>query len=207
LLDPQKQREDFETIGSFGSKNSVTLKLKNPARKAATVKEIAGTLELFVPKLDPDSTVAIEEFQKKTGARFEAPALEKSKVKVIAWNKAQFAALQEKKKAADAKKPKGISEALGSAFSGIFGIGNMNDNDFALQVEDPDSKVVEIEFQDAAGKRLETNGRSSSGGNELKTMFYNLRNKLPENAKLVIYLATPKALVKVPVALKDVPLP
>jgi hypothetical protein len=89
----------------------------------------------------------------------------------------------------------------------MFGFGTMNDNDIALLVEDPDSRIVDIEFQDATGKKLETNGRSSTGSHELKTSFYNLRNKLPENVKLTIYLSTPKALLKVPVSLKDVPLP
>ena len=53
LLEKNKMSEDFDSFSNFGHKNSITLKLKNPARKAATVKEIAGTLELFVPKLDP----------------------------------------------------------------------------------------------------------------------------------------------------------
>jgi hypothetical protein len=39
LIDPEKTREDFDTIGSFGPKNTMTLKLKNPARKAVTVKD------------------------------------------------------------------------------------------------------------------------------------------------------------------------
>src|SRR4051812_6356776 len=40
LIDSGKMREGFEAVGAFGRRNVVTLKLKNPARKAATVKEI-----------------------------------------------------------------------------------------------------------------------------------------------------------------------
>ncbi len=207
LIDPEKMSDRFESIDSAGSRNLLTLKLKNPARKAVTVKEITGTLELLVPKLDPESTVAIEDFQQKTGAPFDVPALQRTKVSVIAWNKAQYEAARAAKKAADAKKPQGLGEALGSAFGEMFGFGHLEENGIAIQVDDPDAKFVELEFQDAGGKKLESNGRSSTKSNKVTTMFYDFSHQLPENAKLVIYLSTPKALVKVPVELKDVPLP
>lgn len=209
LIDSGKMRDGFEAIGSYGQKNMVTLKLKNPARKAATVKEITGSIELFVPKQDPGSSAVIESFQAKTNAPFEAPGLQKANVKVIVWNKAQFDAIRAKKKESQSAKSLGgaLSEAFGEALGGLFGFGALNDNDFAMQVEDADSKVVEIEFQDAAGKKIETNGRSSTTQNKVQTIVYNFRNKMPENAKLVVYLSSPKALLKVPLALKDVPLP
>ena len=92
--------------------------------------------------------------------------------------------MRAKQKAAEAKKPKSLSDAIGSAFGEMFGVGNLDDNDIAIQVEDPDKKLVEVEFQDAGGKKLETQGRSSSTSNKVTTMVYNLRSKLPENAKL-----------------------
>jgi len=202
LLDPQHGTDNVE--GHFGQKNTIPLRLKNPGRKAATIKEITGTLELFMPKNDPESTVAIDGWSSKTNAPLDAPALQKAGVKITARDKAQFDAVRAKQKE-EKKEKKGPD--LGDAFGQFFGSGNFGENDIALEIEDPEGKVMEVEFQQANGKVIDTGGRSSSTSNKVKTMVLNFRQKLPENSKLMVYLSTPKAQIKVPLALKDIPLP
>ena len=74
-----------------------------------------------------------------------------------------------------------------------------------LLVQDPDSKLVSVEFQDADGKKIRNNSRMSSGEKSAQTQIYDFNSKPPE--KLVLQILTPKSLVAVPLELKDLPLP
>ena len=56
LLPENMPDGDFKSVGSSDMK----LALKNPARGAGAVKEIAGELQLFVPKRDPAAVVTID---------------------------------------------------------------------------------------------------------------------------------------------------
>jgi len=68
--------------------------------------------------------------------------------------------------------------------------------------------VADVEFQDESGKKIPGNGWSSSGNRKTKeSKTYNFQSKLPDSTRLVIYLATPKSVVTVPLTLKDVFLP
>ena len=44
------------------NQTQLTLQLKNPTRRAATVAEISGTLEVFKPQLDPACVVPVSGF-------------------------------------------------------------------------------------------------------------------------------------------------
>jgi len=85
-------------------------------------------------------------------------------------------------------------------FGGMMGSG---ENSFAMQVNDPQSKVIKVEFLDASGKVIDTNG--SMRMNDMRS--YDFAEPLPRGARLRVYVATTKSLVKVPFAIKDIILP
>ena len=207
LVDSKKEKGGFEKIRSSGQSTTVTLRLKNPERKATEIKELSGETELFVPKNDPDSIVKVEDFQKLGGSPIVSPALAAAGIEVITYNKEQIDDAKAKKAEKDKKEPKtNLGDAMSEALGGIFGMRG-GPNDITMQIKDPNKKLVDMEFQDASGKTIETNGSSSwsDGDKQMKTCDF--RAKLPPGTRLVIYLSTPKSLVSTPFSLKDVFLP
>lgn len=101
LLDPEKQDESFDALNSSGGGEEVTLKLKNPARKATEIKELTGKLELHIPSADPAATVTVSNLKAVMGQPIADPGLKAAGVEVIVFNKEQFEA---RKKAEEQKK-------------------------------------------------------------------------------------------------------
>jgi hypothetical protein len=221
LINEEKTGSDFEEISNPDSVK-IELELKNPSRQAMTVKEISGTLEIFAPQRDPASSVTVPSFVKQTGKMIANPALKAAGLEVTIWTKEQFEANkkaeEEKlKKAMEERRKKGakegediadaLAEGLAKMFGGMFGaFGQMGENSVAFQVNDPNARLISIEFETAQGKSIERNGRMTMG-DQPKTMIYEFDEKLPATARLKVYLITPKSLVKVPFKLTDVPLP
>jgi hypothetical protein len=209
LVDREKEKNEFEKQNGRGSQSSaLRLNLKNPARKANTIKELTGEADLFVPKNDPDSIVKVDDFQKLGGKPVASPALSAAGIELVAFTKEQAEA-EKAKKAEEAKKSAkaNLGEALSGAFGQMFGMGG-GPNDITVQLKDPNGKLVGVEFQDANGKKIESNGWSSMGDRKDKeTKTYNFQQKLPDTTRLVVYISTPKSMEIVPFTLKDVFLP
>lgn len=207
LLSTEEKVPDFDTSFGRGSEPRLTLRLKNPARKAAVVKEISGDLELFAPGRDPNAVVKVDKFLSKADRPIASPALKAASVEVTIITKKGYEA--EKKKEAERRKKEaekqGIAgamvEAMGEMLSGL--MGDVSENDVVLKVEDKGKKVFSFEVVDASGKPLEGRGSMSQGS--FKVLSFG--EKPPEDAGLRIYLKTAKALVTQPFALKDVALP
>lgn len=227
LLPAKESEQDFEEIDPSSPENfKIQLELKNPARRATVVTEIAGTIELFVPSRDPNATVRLDDVAKVAGRSFEHPALKAAGIEITVWNKAQYEArrgeeeekmkraFEERKKKAEAAGEAigdlgdALAEGLMQAFGGLFNaFSQMGDNGVAFNVKDAKGMVAAIEFEDAEGKRIGHQGRSSMGGDEDKTIIFDFAEPLPENARVKIYLLTPRALVRTPFRLTNVPLP
>ena len=209
LVDQEKQTSEFvKKNGQSQQCWELSVDLKNPARKATVIKELAGTADLYVPKNDPDSIVKVDEFQKLGGRPIASPALIAAGVEAAAYTKEQVDA-EKAKQAEEAKKnPKAnIGDALAGAFGELFNMGG-GPNSITVQLTDPKEMVASVEFQDESGNKIQGNGWSSSGNRKTKEMkTYNFQSKLPDTTRLVIFLATPKSTVSVPLALKDVFLP
>ena len=209
LIDHEKQKNEFEKKNGQRQQTwELSVDLKNPTRKATAIKELTGTADLYVPKNDPDSIVKVEEFQKTGGQPIVSPALSAAGVEVVAYTKEQADA-EKAKQAEEAKKNSkaNIGEAIAGAFGEIFNMGG-GPNGITVQLTDPKEIVAGVEFQDASGTKIPGNGWSSSGNRKTKQIkTYNFQTKLPDTARLVIYLATPKSIVSAPFALKDVFLP
>lgn len=194
----------------------VALKLKNPARQAMTIKEITGSFEFFVPSKDPASSVTVTNIPNLAGSPLNSPALKAAGIEVTLWSKAQFDAkkkIEEEKlkkaqaKAKQAKTENEVAAALIEVFGSLFSsLSNMDEEDVALQIKDPQSKIVAIEFQDSNGNSI-SSGRMSMGGPKEQTRVYDFREKLSVDARMKIYMLTAKSVIKAPFRLDNVPLP
>lgn len=206
LVRSDEESEEFGTFNHFGTS---TISLKNPARKATTVKEISGKIEMVVPDNDPDAAITVTDFVDKPRTVVSHPSLSAAKAKITVLTKEGYQ--QEKKatekKAAEKKNASNGQDpaaAMAQAFDGMFGgMGEPGDNGIVLKVEDPGEKVVKIEFCDAAGKPLRRAGSMSSGD----THTYNFAQELPKDTQIRFIVATQKAAVTIPFTLKDVLLP
>lgn len=185
-----------------------SLKLANPARSASSIKEVNGTIELYAPAKDPKAVLTVKNFMSRTGKPLSLPELSKNKISLTIMTKEQAEAMKKEQQAQQEKAAKdsapNLGKALGEAFGQMFfGLGQMGENDVSFIIKDPDNKLVDLQVQDAKGEPLKHNSRMSSGGTY--TVSYN--EKPGQNAQVVIYLATPASIIKVPLALRDIALP
>jgi len=206
LVKEDKKTPDFEKPAGEGLP-SLKLDLRNPARRAARVKEISGQVEIFLPDRDPSALARAPGFLSRMDQPVAAPALKAAPAEVTAVSRKTYDA--EKKKDEERRKKEsesaGIAGAMASAFSGLFEglFGDIGEHDVLLKVNDPGKKLFGVEVLDAQGKRIEGMGSMKIGS------FWILKfsEKLPADAGLTVYLLTPKALVTAPFSLKDVALP
>ena len=82
----------------------------------------------------------------------------------------------------------------------------MDENDIAFSVRDTQSKLVTIEFEDAAGKKIERGGKTTIGGDP-QTMIFGFKDKLPITARIKLYVLTTGAVMTTPFKLTNVQLP
>jgi hypothetical protein len=208
LLDPSKIEKDFQALDRFGgmSDNKVTLKLNNPARKAESMKELRGTIELFVPKNDPQATIGLKGFKSISGKPIDAPALKAAGIELTLLTAAQAAGQQKQdteKKIAEMRAQGMSEEMIQMASSFASGFGGSDENGITIQLKDPNSKLVSIDFLTAAGEKIDSNGSMTSGGTVVK--YFN--QPIPDDAQVMVYVISPKALVNVPIQLSNITLP
>jgi len=207
LLNPEEKKDTFEDLKQFGqTQNKVSLKLKNPARRANTIKELKGQLELYVPKNDPASKVTVNDLSKQGGKPIESQAFKDAGVQLTLMTSQQYEA--EKKKQADAAaaeaKAKGMPpEMLNMMNSLSMGMGSDDANSLIMKVTDPNNRLVEVTVLGTDGQPIRSNGSMSSG--DTKTLYF--EQKIPDGAKVEIALATPKSLMVVPLNLQNIALP
>jgi len=197
---------EFEKSSGEGSP-ALKLELRNPARRAKSVREISGQVEVFLPDRDPAAVASTDRFLSRMDRPIAASALKAAQTEATVVSRKTYDA--EKKKDDERKKKEsesaGIAGAMVSAFSGLFEglFGDIGENDLLIRVNDPGKKVFGVEVFDAGGKRIDDSGSMKVGD------FWILKftEKLPADASLRIYLMTGKALVTAPFNLKDVALP
>ncbi|HWO01479.1 MAG TPA: hypothetical protein VNS63_19625 [Blastocatellia bacterium] len=224
LIGEKTEKSEFTEVDmSDKTAASTKVSLKNPVRQATAILELAGSVELFIPARDGNSVATVTNLNRNLGVPISAPALKAAGIDIVIWNKNQFEARkkaeEEKlKKEMAAKRKKdgegegdigdsladGLQKMFGSLFSGF---ARMEENSLAFQIADPQSKLVNIEFEDDRGKPIGTNGRMTMGGGKDKTTIYEFSEKLPDAARVRFYVLTSKATIKAPFKLTNVPLP
>lgn len=208
LCTSESTAPEFKNIKAI---KSFELKLKNPARKATTIKELTGTVELLVPKNDPTCSIVLDHFEKHMNVPVESDALKSAGVDVVPRTGRQYEAREQKNQAEGMKAASQEQRKRMQAFASRPSNMRMDPNDIAVSIEAGNNKVVGFEFRDESNKTIQPSGSGVSyrqdGPRFERALTYHFNAPLPEKAKLVILLATPGALVKVPFTLTDIPLP
>jgi hypothetical protein len=209
LITRQNMAPEFKNIIMI---KDFELKLKNPSRKAGSIKELSGNVELFVPKNDPAASVMVNSFPKHMGTPIRSDALKSKGVEIVARTGEQYEALQQKNeterfKTGPGKQPQDV-QTVTMRTAGFMKLGP---NDIALSIKGASETVVGCEFHDQSDKTIQPSASGAIYHQDKKeferTLTYRFNARLPETTKLVIFVVTPGALVKVPFALGDITLP
>ncbi len=224
LLDEKSTEKDFKGVNLSGDNSTqLTLGFKPSERKATVVKEVSGYLEIFVPTQDAKATVTVAEFLQGAGKPLTSSALKAAGVEVTVWTREQYEArkkleTERLRKEQEEKRKKGNSEpledfaelligAMGKLFGGLVdNFDELSDTAIVLTVKDPNTKILDIAFENVKGEKLGYSS-SSQAMNTDKTHIYDFNEKLPDGARVKFSLLSPNAIVKVPFKLTNVALP
>jgi hypothetical protein len=224
LVSEKSTGKDFKEIDSSDQETRVDVELKNTERRATRLQELSGSLEVFDPSRDPASTITLPGFQKGLGKPLSSIPLRTAGVELTVWNKEMFDARKKAEeerltaemeaKAKKAEKSGEITdtvEVLTQGLMAVFGsmfnsFASMEPNDLALYVKDAQSKLVAIEIEDAAGKKIDHRGKMTMGGDP-KTIILSFETRPPADARLKLYVLTQKSTARTPFRLAAVPLP
>lgn len=205
LMGEREKSADFEDVQE-GSQPEITIKLKNPARKATTLKKLAGKIQLFMPAKDPAATVLINDFTKMGGKPLSHPALAKAGVSATVLTKKEYDAIRKEaeKKAKEEAGKEGLDQAMMKALEGLFSaFFQVGENDLIFEISDPSANIIRMDAVDEKGEVIRRNGSMKSGG----LLVLNYGEPMPANARLRIFLKTARSVVNVPLNLVNVPLP
>jgi hypothetical protein len=204
LMADDTKKTEFAKMDRSG-RSTIRIKLKNPARKASVIKELSGELEMFVPGRDRKSTSVITNFLSKTGRKLSDPALKDAHVDIAILTKAEYDKIAKRaKEEQSAAAAKELGDAMVKAFSTLFGsLMEVGENSIILSIKDTEKKVIDIEFFDVSGEKIENQGSMTMAD----TKVFQFDKPMPKDARMKIFLATSKSLVRVPFTLTDIALP
>jgi hypothetical protein len=188
------------------------------------IKEISGYIEIFLPTKDPKSVIAVASVMKGAGKPVVNAALKAAGLEVTVWTREQYEARkkaeeerirkeqQEKRKTNGAQPVEELAELMVEGFSKIFGgmfggFDELSENSVVLTIKDPNTKLLEVEFEDARRKPIKASSSRSSGDRETTTRVFDLDEKLSDSARVKFALLTPASISKVPFKLVSVALP
>lgn len=218
LLPDEPKTPDFRATNVNAGRLDVDL--KSPSRKAATVS-VSGTLELFVPRRDPNAVVKVDDALAKPDRPLASKGLKAAKVEVTVLSRKRYEEEKKKQKLDDAKiaeikaeaKKRGVDEKevealieLAKAFEGLGG--DVPENAVILTGKEAElDRIQSVKILDPAGEEVDVGGSSSSSDGKTKTMVLQPRKTPPARSALVFTILTDKSVVPVPFELKEVPLP
>lgn len=188
---------------------SVSVSLKNPSRKATRVKDVRGEIELYMPSKDPNSVAEVAKFLSFSGKPIAHKALKANGVEIALVSPAQIAA--EKKRIGDAKRKEykdagyedgeSLEEMVKSTLDYTL---NFDPGDVPIRLKDPNKRIQEVAFIDAAGEVKQVSVREGEEGIQVISTW---GDPPQPDWKLRVSMKTPKNLVRHPFALKDIALP
>ncbi|GGA04236.1 hypothetical protein [Okeania sp. KiyG1] len=197
--------------------------MKSPTtRQTATIKEISGTLEIFIPDQNAKSTVKVKNFLDKTGVAISNSVLKSSDIEVLIQKPEdmnQDEQCEVKRQVTQQQENFMLARSLTvffaefkcSIFSSMLA-SIPQDKSIIILIKDVDSKLKGIEFESESGEVILQQASSSmgtftmeNGGAEIRV--YRFEEKLPPKTRLNLYLFTAESVVTVPFKVVDVPLP
>lgn len=186
---------------------TIAVSLKSPGRKAKTVKTVNGEIELFMPGKDPNSVAEITKFLSGRGKPLAHKALKANGVEITILNESQIEA--DRKRAGDAKRKQlaeygyegesldtGVKEYLDSLY-------RTDSNGLAVRIKDPQNRIQDLAFIDAAGEVKQVNRQDEDG----VTVLSMWSGEFQPDWKVRVSMKTPKNLVRHSFALSNIALP
>jgi hypothetical protein len=203
LLNDKTDKADYAEIGD----EKLKIELKNPMRKATSIKEISGTLDLYNPTEANGAIVKIANFQAKPNINMLP---KKAPLSIVFFTKESVEKMAKQEKAEREAKMKQLDPTTREIAAGFmalvegFGAGMAGENELSFYVNGDISKLVDIKIEDETGKEVRRSGRFISG-DHLHTYSYD--EKPNPKWKIKILIETPASVKSVPFSLKDVELP
>lgn len=202
------QRMSMSAEDGASEPASLTLELKNPNRKARTVKEVKGVIELFTPAKDPNSTAELPKFMSLAGKPLSHKALKANGVEITLMTPAQLDA--ERKKLGDAKRKEAQAEGLeGESLDQYINsfleyVLRFEEADVVARIKDPSKRIHKIDYVDAAGETQHVSMRNDDSG---FTVLATWGEKPKPDWRMRVSMKTPKNVARYSFALADVTLP
>jgi hypothetical protein len=205
------RNDQQESFGSFGSsqRNGVLktdLRLRNPSRNASVIKLVDGEVEFFSPTSANGGILTIKDILKHPAEPVQNEVLKKYGIEVMYLTKEAYEIKKKQFEEQQRSEAGGkIGEGFGELFKGMFGGMMFSDtkNSVKLYVKDPEKRVIDVEFQDAAGQALKSG--SSWSMSELRQIEF--KAPAPADTQLRIHLATPAALQTFAFKVENIALP
>ncbi len=202
LIDPESSTGKYESV----SNSNLKIDLLSPAREASTIRELSGEFRFFTPSEKNGSILKVAKFSSlpdknllPSSAPFKLTYLSPEVIKKKAEE-------LKKMREEELEKMKGpereFAEGILAIFDGFSSWGG-DYNSVHFMTEGDAEKLIEIEFVDASGEKISTNGRSSSDSQ----ITYYLENAPAKDWSLKIMYETPKSVKIVPFSFKDLKLP
>lgn len=200
-------KEDYNTrYEKIDEDAKVKIESRKPSRKAEVIKELSGELILFNPTTANGAVIKIANYQKKTNINLLPPT---SPVQLMYLTKESVDKYQKEQRAKKEEELKKMPEAARKMAEGLLEIfesfSNYGDdpNQVMFFISGDDSKLVDVYFEDPAGKRISWVGRSQSTG----MLAYSFEEKPDPAFTMVINIETPSSIKKLPFKLTEIDLP
>jgi len=176
--------------------------LKAPSPNAKTIRHLEGEVNLAIPTTSNGGRFVVENFMSRAGEVIHHARLEEYGIKLTYHTLESYVDFQraQRKKYVDALE----SSIEKSCFSGIYGNPtNPPRTAVAIQIDDPQQKLLSFAFERADGKPLRATGTSTFPGFHC----YRFDAVPPNDLKLVVFVAAPGAVSTEWFSLENIRLP
>ncbi|MBK6405038.1 MAG: hypothetical protein IPF66_08375 [Holophagales bacterium] len=201
--------------GSFGKPKEgpapptiVFAELKNPPRKATTLKEVSGEIELYIPGRDPNGEAGFPKILSMAGKPLAHAALKANGVEISMLSQAQIEA--ERKKAGDAERAKAKKEGITDEDTiksmveyAVDSFPKGGEGQIVLRVKDPKKAIQDFKMADGEGNP-QFNGKSDEAGFTILEFW---GEKPKPDWTMKVLMQSDRSLVRHTFVFRDVPLP
>ena len=182
--------------------------MKNPPRKAKTLKEVSGEIEFYIPSRDPNGEASFPKILSMAGKPLVHTALKTNGIEIAVLSQDQIAA--ERKKAGDAERAKAKKEGISDEETIRSMVENASssfpkggEGQIVLRVKDPKKAIQEIKMADGEGNPAFAGNSEEAGFTILE--FWGQKPKPDWTMKVL--MQSDLSLVRHTFVFKDVPLP
>jgi hypothetical protein len=184
----------------------VEVEIQKAARKALSIKNLEGTINLYNPSIENKGEIHISNFPKRANENLLPASYPLKLIYLTKESLTKYKADLQKKTEADIKKLPEATRKLAEIFTGLFdSIGEISESETEITfvMEGVEDKLVDVYFIDEKGEKIERNGYFKS--NTLIT--YPFSKKIEPNWQMVINIETEGSVKKVPFKLTNIILP